>query len=177
MERGRYWNITILRAGDVLEFCRRHLSPQVVENSATTPAQIKHLKGSFIKIEDNRLQHRPVYKEFNDWPQINFDIQELICPFLKKKVQKETPNKTVEPMEGLAFKNGLNEKLLNIKTKNTTNNDNNNKTVIRNKQKSSPNDIFKKNLAKKRRIPSFCEICGTDYDDLIVVRIRLLSYK
>ena len=173
LERGRFWNITILLAADVIAFCRRHLSPIVADNPTVTSAQIKRLKGPFIKVEDSRLLHRPVYKEFNEWPQINFEcIDNTMCPFLKKKVQKQTTKEMVESLEGLAVKNRPNGKLLD--TKNTKND---NKTVIKDKQKSSPNNKFivKKDLVKKRRIPAFCEICGTDYDDLIEVRFRQLT--
>ena len=171
LERGRYWNITILKATDVLDFCRRHLSPVVSDKSAVVSTQIKRLKGPFIKVEDSRLQHRPVYREFNEWPQINFEIQDLMCPFLKKKVQTDTKDTAVESLEGLAVKNRVNDQLLNTTSnKKTTNN---NKSVSKGKQKSSPNNqlILKKNLIKKRRTPAFCEICGTDYEDLVEVSL------
>ena len=170
LERGRHWNITILRAQDVLAFCLRYLSPQAIANkAAVSSAQIKRLKGFYVKVEDNRLQHRPAFKEFNEWPTVNFDYQEIMCPFLKKRAQKES-KVTEQSLEGLAVNNRLNDSLVNH-SKNT---------VIKDKPKTPTNDKavpLNKSLIKKKRSPAFCEICGVDYDDLIEVCIVLTAGK
>ncbi|CAG2109930.1 unnamed protein product [Medioppia subpectinata] len=187
LERGRLWNIQILNALDVLEFCKKHLSPRVVSECAVNSIQTRRLKGPHLKVEDNRLQHRPLYKEFYEWPTINFEFQELLCPFVKKKVQnRDKPVEPIESLEGLAVKRfEANNKTPNAKNadnkclneNNNINNTNNKshksktkspKCVTKSPPKTPPKDVtlIKKNLIKRRRTPAYCEICGVEFDDL-----------
>ncbi len=147
LELGRIWNIKIIQAIDMLDFCRKHLSP-TLPNSPPIATQITQLRSPFIKIEDNLLKHRPNYKEFYEWPQINYEIHPDLCPFIKKKVQKTAVEGT-QSLEGLAFVNKFNDKLTNH-----LNDDKSKETTL------------KKKVANKRRIPYYCEICQTEYSDI-----------
>lgn len=168
-----------MRALDVLQFCKNHLSPVLTEDSTLNSVHIKRLKGPYIKVEDNRLQHRPIYKEFYEWPQINNEFHEFLCPFVKRKVQKEGANgETVESLEGLAVNNNINEKLTNTLTNNITTNTitttNNEKNKLKQNTSQKNQLLVKKSLNKKRKTPAYCEICGTDYEDLTQVLFKLI---
>ncbi len=142
----------------MLEFCKKHLSP-TLPNSPPIATQITQLRSPFIKIEDNLLKHRPNYKEFYEWPVVNYDMHPDLCPFIKKKVQKNTVDGT-QSLEGLAFANKFNDKLTNH-----LNDD---------KSKETKNQTLnKKKVANKRRIPYYCEICQTEYSDLSKVSLIL----
>lgn len=148
LELGRIWNIKIIQSIDMLDFCKKHLSPDLTTNTSITSKQIIHLRSPFIKIEDNLLNNKPNYKEFYEWPEINYQFQD-VCPFIKKKVQKNLIQNT-QSLEGLALNNQLNDKLTNNLTED--------KTFDKNET------IIKKTI--KRRIPLYCEICSTEFDDI-----------
>jgi hypothetical protein len=184
LERGRFLNITILKDVDVLEFCKNHLSPQVVNDCAVNSAQIKRFNGPNIKVEDNRLQHRPIYKEFFEWPTISYEFHEFLCPFVKKRVQKERVVEPIESLEGLAVKrfndkqltNGMNADNKCVNNNKTKSHKTKRKTGDKN-AKTPPKDVtlIKKNLIKRRRTPAYCEICGTEYEDLSEVCMKCLT--
>lgn len=125
-------------------------------------ANVKQLKGDYIKIEAFQKHYRPYYSQFKRWPTINLNSE--LCPFVlpsDKRIRGQAKPKTKDSVKVAAVAEPIVINNLDMTRK------------TRNKQvRGSVNagnlkatDIIKRSTEKHC---GYCEICRVEYDVLSI---------
>lgn len=80
-EIAKRWNIKILKYEYVSRLIKQLHKRLNIGTSQATDIIVRKLKHPFIKVEDTSGLYRPCYKEFKEFPSINFKSELGGCPF------------------------------------------------------------------------------------------------
>lgn len=173
LEQARALKVKILLATDVMNFCKKHSLKHGKRgaNDSDINNTMQKLVPPFIKVMDNSNKYKANFKEFCEWPEVNFSYIPELCPFFKRR--KQSPQMPAHISQSFKSNTLMNQQGVRFNDKCTVLTT----PTIAGTTVGAAAPFFKStttptpnnNGHAKKRI--FCEICHKDFDDFEKVYI------